>query len=373
MLLCAALCVTSFSSLAEPRTYMNIKTLAEQSADRWKGEYQSVRGETVSVDCPVIIPNADMAPVLRVIWYPPLDQAFLRDFKAPSKADEHRLFAYTQDTTTVLVHNLANVIAPNEIGKCNFAKEFIDLEEVDWDYIYARNSPLTTREAFEAIENRTKEIYTKYGSYGYYPMEPAYGLSISYLVDKAGNPIRDIAAYSFFCYEVIRGLPVVGIIPHTYNDISNHMFESLDDPRYYLLKIESEDTYNYAAHLLAEEALIHEDIPLVDFEIAKPQIKKLIEDGRVRKVHSVRLGYILYLEPDHNRQHFRLVPSWVVDCEYYKTVKAETEVIDEPDYTIVQNFRKLVINAQTGKLLDPENKSLDRSDYPEIITWDQVK
>ena len=358
---------------ASPAVYMNIKTLAEQSATRWQGEYQSVRGETVSVDCPVIVPDADMAPVLRVIWYPPLDQAFLNEFGAPSEDDIHRFHANTDDTTTAVIHNLENMTAPNEIGNSFDAYRFIKLEEVDWDRIYARNSLLTAREAFEAIENRIKEIYTKYGSYGYYPMEPAYGFKISYLVDKTGTPTRDIDKYSFFGFEVMRGLPVVGIIPHTYMDISKHRFESIDDPRYYILHIETEFTFGFAAHLLAEEELIHEDIPLVDFEIAKPQVEKLIEDGRVRKVHGVRLGYILYLEPDHNREHFRLVPSWVVDCEYYKTAKDETEVIDEPDYTIVQNFRKLTINAQTGKLIDPENKSPDRSDYPEIITWDDVK
>lgn len=376
LVLCAALCVTSIGCLAEPMTYVNIKTLAEQSSARWQGEYQSVRGETVTVDCPVIIPDADMAPVLRVIWYPPLDPAFLRDFGAPSKADAHRLYASTDDTTTVLVHDLANTIAPKEVNKCIYAQEYVGLEEIDWDKGYARNSPLTAREAFDAIENRAKEIYEKYGSYGYYAMEPAYCLKINSLLDKNRKPIRDIAAYSFFGFQVIRGLPVVGIIPLTYGHITNqksHMFESLYEPRYYVLNIESENAYGFAAHLLAEEELVHGDIPLVDFEVAKPQIEKLIAEGRVRKVHGVRLGYMLYLEPDHNREHFRLVPSWVVDCEYYSTAKAETEVIDEPDYTIVQNFRKLVINAQTGKLLDPEDKSLDRSDCPEIITWDQVR
>ena len=251
--------------------------------------------------------------------------------------------------------------------------EYVRLEEIDWDKGYARNSPLTAREAFEAIENRAKEIYTKYGSHGYYAMEPAYCLKMNSLLDKDRNPLRDIAAYSFFAFEVIRGLPVVGNIPLAYGHINNHRFESLYEPRYYVLNIESEDAYGFAAHLLAEEELIHEDIPLVDFELAKPQIEKLIQEGRVRKVHGVRLGYMLYLEPDHNREHFRLVPSWVVDCEYYSTAKAETEVIDEPDYTIVQNFRKLVVNAQTGRLLDPEDKSLGRSDYPKIITWDQVR
>ena len=364
--------------LATPVPYLNIKTLFEQSATRWQDVYQSARGETVSVDCPVIIPDADMAPVLRVIWYPPLDQAFLQDSKAPSKADAYKYAAYSKEDTTVFCNNFANTIAVKEIDRCKFVREYAALEEVDWDKAYARNNPLTAREAFGIIESRVKELYTKYGSYGYYPMEPAYGFTTLHLADKDGNPIRDLAAYCFFSHEVIRGLPVLGTVPLTYDHITltygdNHEFESLYEPRYYVLNVESEDAYGFAAHLLAEEEVIQEDIPLVDFEIAKSQIERLIVDGRVRKVHGVRLGYILYLEPDHNSKHFRLIPSWVVDCEYYPKAKIDTEVTDEPDYTNHRYFRYMIINAQTGKLIDPESKSPERSNCPEIITWDQIR
>lgn len=42
---------------------------------RWQGKYTSVRGETVVVDAPIIIPDVDSAPVLRVVDYPILDAA----------------------------------------------------------------------------------------------------------------------------------------------------------------------------------------------------------------------------------------------------------------------------------------------------------
>ena len=90
-----------------------------------------MRGETVVVGCPVIVPDADMAPVLRVIWYPPLDQAFLNEFGAPSKDDIHRFHASTDDTTTAVIHNLENMTAPNEIGNSFDAYTFIN----SWDQV----------------------------------------------------------------------------------------------------------------------------------------------------------------------------------------------------------------------------------------------
>ena len=41
-------------------------------------------------------------------------------------------------------------------------------------------------------------MWRMYGDYGYYPIEPAYGVWTSYVTDKNGNPARDIGYYGFF-------------------------------------------------------------------------------------------------------------------------------------------------------------------------------
>lgn len=168
---------------------------------------------------------------------------------------------------------------------------------------------------------------------------------------------------------------MVGSARLGFEDIdAGYQYELMPEVKYYVLNVESEDGYGLVAHLLAEEELIHEDIPLLNFDAVKPQIEKLIEDGRIRKVHNVRLGYVVYLENDHNTEHYQLLPSWVVECEYYPSSNSETLYFDDqPDYSIHQQFRKLVINAQTGQLIDPTDRGPDRSNVPEIIAWDQAQ
>ena len=171
-------------------------------------------------------------------------------------------------------------------------------------------------------------------------MEIANGITIARLQDKIGNPLWDSEIYSFKAYELIRGIPILGNTATTYTDLQR--FESFYEPKY-TFDIQAVDSYSVCANLVAEAECIHDDIPLVDFEKVKPEIEKLIEEGRIRDVHHVSLGYMLYLEPDHNGKYFRLMPSWVIECDYFKSAKVEADLyvdtLNNDNYT--QNARSV--------------------------------
>ncbi|MDD3411761.1 MAG: hypothetical protein PHY12_13235, partial [Eubacteriales bacterium] len=283
------------------------------------------------------------------------------------EAEWPKTLASSYENTTIFLQNFQNTPKPKE-GKTDTVKTFLPLSEVDWDAVYPRGSDLSAQEAYSMIEGRAREIYTKYGAYGYYPMELAYGVSIQEDVNQQG-PVRDLGYYAFFGFETMRGIPIVANVPFSYGTTDNFDYECLSEARYYILRVESQSAFGLAAHLFAEDAVLHEDIPLVGFDACKQQIESLITDGRIRTVYNVRLGYAVYLEPDHNRTFYRLVPSWVVECEYYDSPKDETEPLKDPEYLTSAHFRKLVINAQTGVPLDPQNKAKDRSDCPAILAW----
>ena len=70
----------------------------------------------------------------------------------------------------------------------------------------------------------------------------------------------------------------------------------------------------------------------------------------------------------------------VVECDYFKSAKVEADlysdtfdVLNGGNYTLNARYRKLIFNAQTGEIHDPESTARNRSDYPKVITWDQVK
>ena len=70
--------------------------------------------------------------------------------------------------------------------------------------------------------------------------------------------------------------------------------------------------------------------------------------------------------------HWILVPTWVVDCDWFPDAKDDfwkEEFEDEANPYSRSGAHLLYLNAQTGKLLDPMDTSRKRSDAPKILTW----
>ena len=61
--------------------YVSIKELRETLPQRWTGQYvvengaykQLEKGDTVSVDVPIVVPEVDAVPVVRITWEPPIE------------------------------------------------------------------------------------------------------------------------------------------------------------------------------------------------------------------------------------------------------------------------------------------------------------
>lgn len=287
--------------------------------------------------------------------------------------------AHSDESYTMLTHNYHYALKEDEIRlKYHDEEQFIRLEDVDWDAVYVRNSTMTAGEAFSAIHQTIREIYSKYGEYGFYDFRPARGLTILSLVNQSGKHMRDLDVYSFCGQQMIRGLPILTNAGYTFasssvNSDTAYRHEGGHEAQYYVLHVEAEDSYGFAAHLLAERGVIADDIPLRSFEAAKPDITALIKAGYIREIYSVQFGYAAYPNRQHDLESCILFPSWVIECEYYDSPDMETEPVNVPNYSNSQHYRRLVVNAQTGRLLDPRSKGPDRSDAPEVITWEDVR
>lgn len=362
---------------ARADAYISISDLYAQTPERWTCSFSSNSGETVSVDCPVEVPNAEKAPVLSATWYPALSDGFLKEY-ASSKSAWPMTDARSNERNTMLVHNYHYALRESEIELKYYDKErFIRLEDVDWDAVYVRNSTLTAGQAFDVIAQKVKEVYSKYGAAGFYDLKPARGLTILSLVNQQGECVRNLDVYSFCGQQVIRGLPIVTNAGYTFassevNPDTMYEYEGGSEAQYYVLHVETEDSYGFAANLLAEKEVIADDIPLLSFEAAKPDIIALIEEGYIRDIERIQFGFVTYPDKQHDLKNYILIPSWVIECEYYDSPDAGTEEILTPDYSNSQHYRRLVVSAQTGKILDPRSKNADRSDAPRIVTWEDV-
>ena len=77
MMAMTALCPGSLAAA----DYVSIKELRETLPQRWTGEYvvehgapnQLEKGDTVAVDVPIVVPEVDAVPVVRITWEPPAE------------------------------------------------------------------------------------------------------------------------------------------------------------------------------------------------------------------------------------------------------------------------------------------------------------
>lgn len=374
LLLCVMIAVFLSPVSAGSESYLSVAELFSMTSDRWTDSFTTAMGETVVLDCAVEVPCVQKVPVLAVTWYPALPGAYREEYASKRNAWP-MTDAQSNESYTMLTHNYHYALRESEINlKYHDEERFIRLADVDWNTVYVRDSTLTAGEAFEVIHQTVMDVYSTYGEYGFYDFRPARGLTILSLVNQNGEHVREQDVYSFCGQQIIRGIPVLTNAGYTFasssvNPDAVYRHEGGHEAQYYVLHVESEDSYGFAAHLFAERDVIAEDIPLCSFESVKPGIVALIESGYIRKIHGIQFGYAAYPDKQHDLEHYILFPSWVIECEYYDSPDMETEPESAPNYANSQHYRRLVVNAQTGRLLDPGSKGPDRSDAPEIIAW----
>ena len=103
-----------------------------------------------------------------------------------------------------------------------------------------------------------------------------------------------------------------------------------------------------------------------------------IDRGRIRDVYSVTLGYAAYAAPDRRypddetayEAEYWLAPTWCVECKYAESAaRALTADGAEEDETEARGYQQekgwtiLLIDARTGRMIDPEDETTGRYVY----------
>ncbi len=370
--------VLLLSITAEAEERITISEIYEQyNGQRWQESYQTVRNETVTIDAPFIISHVESAPVIRVTSHPELDEAVYDEYgsypKDYRKVDHVNWIRSDNVHITIAMRQNWEFCIPDQYkGRCHFWGDVFLPEEIDWS-LHAKNNDMTMGEAYTMLTAKLNEILTTYGG-GAMELQLRDAYTMGLYRDKDNQPLVDHRGYGFDFKQVIRGFPALGNAHLTYQHgrmRTNHRWEGVYD-NWINLEMSSPVSYSMSVKLWQEESILHEDIPLVPFEKGKAQIEKMIRDGLIRHIRRIQLGYVAYVEPDHNTKHWILVPTWVVDCDWFPDAKDDfwkAEFEDEANPYARSGAHLLYINAQTGKLLDPMDTSRNRSDAPKILTW----
>ena len=389
ILLLAIMFSTMYASVAMAEaTPVSIKELPAVTSPHWKQTYEAY-GRTIDVDVDISIPEVETAPALMVCRAPalkdPLRSELAEEYEHADKQDDKHYYRFKISNSYLSLDHKWPLRGGAKKDKEDFSKVTSnenDLIRFDPDQAYAENNPMTVREAAEIIRTHLQEVLPNVDI----QLDTAWTIGV--VRWKRNKKILDDKGY--YCLNMrqcFHGIPLMASICETYNDSLDQLWltDKKDAESHGRLlvardnhrgmvrgSVYSEDSWHFVAHLYEETEKLCNDMPLVPFDAVKSQVEDLITGGYVRWINSVTLGYAQFKTENDN--DFVLVPSWIIWCEYLpEGPQSEKEYgINDSELMFDGNsayYRPLIINAQTGKLYDPESTEPGRIMCPDLSAW----
>lgn len=244
--------------------------------------------------------------------------------------------------------------------------------KVDLDKKYGKGygNDLSLREAYDfcatLLQGEGKDFYQEF------LWEQPSDFSVEYSRDKKTGGVYLPAIYLIDFMQEEFGLPIITHVGYSFQNLNVVATRpSLQ------LTINIQEAYSCGGKDFAISEILADDIPLYSVETAIEDAQEMIEDGYIHDVTALRFGYVVYSDPNVDWSKrvssldidtWYLVPSWVMTCHILWNPKE--------DNTKKSAFLDVAINAQTGKMLDYFDTSLNGGGgvrYKGFIPWDSVK
>lgn len=346
-----ALLLALVCAAASAQEYYTLPEIREQAAQGWHETYTDKYGRTRTVDIDIEVFGEETAPVIKACWGTPQEYRF--DGKP------------TRDAIIEASRKKKN-------GVSIYPYEAVRGMKADFDRKYAEDygNDLTLGEVYAFIE----ELLQKNGIDQEYTWDRPYEFNILYSAKRDTGDVLVPALYHIKLWAEEFGLPVLAHVGRSFEkDISGPIIS----PRLWF-DVRDQDTYSVVGYDFDVDEILAEDIPLCSIDKVMEGARKMIEEGYVQQVLSLRFGYVVYSNPDEewgkqrsatDMETWYLVPSWVMECNILNDPTIDK--LSEHPY-----IWEMTINAQTGEMMNHFDKSLyGRGDprYKGFISWDDVR
>ena len=326
---------------------------------RWNQTYEA-HGREIRVDLEVGVPDVLEADILTArVGNSSLSEEQLARYAAMEKT-----FNFGANNSYEFLGMGVNnpfTILPGQKGDRS-KTWMLDLTNADPNVAYAENNPVTLGEAWDIF---LSEVAYCYGE------EIAQQLVLDEVdmqdrikvynkkKNEYGEPLREYGTYQFIALQSFHGIP---LLCHVVSAFSSYIRgEHLRLNTALIGIIANEESFHFRFALMKEEDVVAENIPLCSVEDAIASFEEYITQGRIRNIYSVKLVYTLWND-SNDKELFYLIPCWVADCDYYSSAKEKDIKMDADieHYRDKGCYHRIMVNAITGKIIDPEDKSKHR-------------
>lgn len=405
--------ICSMASASEMMSIVEIKNLIEK-APRWQKTYNA-HNRTIDVDIPIIVPNVESFPVVKVEGRQVIEQGkVLNDLSITCMTEEdENLIKYSEEgMISYLTNGKYNdsgeitVLSPNNEKSVFFKADYqspshlrndkVKYKEISYypyeineEELHAEDNDMSIQDAENYLRDILRYFFGEDNEIEINFVElRSRGHRVKNLDDtKLGDYISDynMGTYYMKYYQKINGIPV-------FNDVGERLDTTGFDPEKIVdevwnksepirrisdnrFEIMTKNSFELVARWLKPIGIIENDVPLVSLEDVIKSIENEIQSGHIRRVYALRLGYGCYVT-NESPEAFVLYPIWICDCDYFKNAKEEP---NEKAYKDITNFRErysfksLVIDAQKATMNDIWLTKRKEMFCPDIITWEDLR
>lgn len=348
--------------------YVSIVELRDEVADGWHQTYEA-HGRTIRMEVDrIVLPDVDRIPILQVAGVEALSP------------DRLSTYAVAENLDNRLAYSVGGIGINNFYdGNKMLVKQdrVYTSEDIDLSY-HADGNDLSIQEAIDIVIDSLERAYGEELS-EVIKIQSARVDGKVYKYDAKcrifGDPIDhpdNIGRYELQFWQTLQDVPVLCTGGGSFNYLKNdvpYLFSSIS------AGILDSEEYGVNANLVKTTMVVQDDSPLRPFKDIKQTLEALIEEGRVRSIEDIRLGYVLYCDSEKAEINWA-IPTWVCRAEFYDDADQEPYLLEDPDAEctdVVPRKGNVLIQAQTGLFIDPLDMTPTRRNAPKVIAWDDVK
>lgn len=424
---------------AMAQEYVSVAALHDQAqamGGTWRETFDTPNGE-VTVDAPIVVPDVEAMPVITVEKAKLSEELFdrIRQGKKGGSTDtlqyetelngklmefflgEENYYIYGKQTdfmgydavaTLWIQHGAYRFSTGKGLAPRARPNTYHKIADVDMDRAYARGTALTVNDIMRLWQ---EDIDLCLGE-GYVIKPTRIKVMGSTLIKNPGNEkVYKRNGYMYVDAEQYIGeLPVFDALAtqgfsvfHGSTRETNRASERLNP---YRIGVDycgtslraygsTEEDYRTMTELVKTRTVEYEDIPLAPLEDVLSGLTEEIEKGHIRGVESIRLGYILYSNPDMT-DYAWAVPRWAVACDYVSDEMKKQEkdmewllkdsttaptLEDDQVYVYTGEmapwerwtYMNLPVDAQSGEPIIFTTGDKETFSVPEIVTWEAIQ
>ena len=262
------------------------------------------------------------------------------------------------------------------------------LDDGELDNIYAKNQTISAKGVVDKIKKMVQELYDESIDIELRRVDVVSSFQMGKMIsnemismgDYEFGDLTGIGGYAIEAYPTLDGIPIITSANSGYIETGKNRdaFDALYfscpwiDTSYY-----SDDYMNVSfSNVFKVKKVISKNVELCGFDLIYNVLENYIDEGKIKRVYNISLGYIIYLDKkeeysDKKEKNgkqmdyadYLLIPTWIIGCSYSENGSNDDQTdMNSYDGSEQQdlNYQKIFIDAQTGKLHDPKEVGSER-------------